>query len=296
MSEVFEVNNQLLLNRVFTQNTLNEILKNGESSILKVVSESLGSANQPVKVAIEDVYNFLNKNYRNEYFYKNTLLNKLLLGRHSINTTVALAEIWLNRSKADFVLINGKAIVYEIKTELDTLDRLHGQINDYYKVFDHVEIITGEAHKNKVLEHYENTKVGVSILTKRNTIKQIRKPTINRDSLDYKSIYKFLRKEEQEAILNKFYSELPETDQFSRYSFYYKLFQEIPIDKLYDEMIKVLKNRSNIKKHSELFLEMPYELKSLLYFSSFKEKDYIKLKSILKEEQHVLSISKRKTI
>lgn len=279
------MNNNLLLNRVFTQNTLNELVKNGESSTLDIVSERyLENINESVKVTIKDMYDFLNKNYRNEYFYKNTLLNKLLLGRHSINTTVALSEIWLNRSKADFVLINGKAVVYEIKTELDTLDRLNGQISDYYQVFDHVEIITGESHKDKVLEIYGNTTVGVSVLTKRNTINQVRKPAVNRESLNYKSIYKLLRKEEQETILNKFYSELPEVDQFSRYSFYFELFQKIPIDDLYDAMIKVLKNRSSIKQYSKFFLDMPYELKSLLYFSTLKEKDYKKLKSILKEE------------
>jgi phosphate uptake regulator len=72
---------------------------------------------------ISEVYRFMSKAYRNEYFYQNTLLNKLLLGKHSINTTTALTQIPISKSKADFILINGKAIVYEIKTELDTFDR-----------------------------------------------------------------------------------------------------------------------------------------------------------------------------
>ena len=79
---------------------------------------------------------------RNEYYYKNTLLNKLLLGIHSVNTTTALTEIPIAKSKADFVLINGKAVVYEIKTELDNFDRLENQINDYYTAFDHVAVVT----------------------------------------------------------------------------------------------------------------------------------------------------------
>ena len=71
----------------------------------------------------EILYDRLKKEYRNEYFYKNTLLNKLLLGVHSTNTTTALAELPIGKAKADFVLINGKAVVYEIKTELDNFER-----------------------------------------------------------------------------------------------------------------------------------------------------------------------------
>ena len=42
---------------------------------------------------ISEIYCELKNNYRNEYFYKNTLLNKLLLGVHSVNTTTALTEV-----------------------------------------------------------------------------------------------------------------------------------------------------------------------------------------------------------
>ncbi|MBC8060944.1 MAG: sce7726 family protein, partial [Clostridiaceae bacterium] len=52
--------------------------------------------------------------------------------------------------KADFILINGSAVVYEIKTELDTLDRLDSQIENYYKAFTKVCVITSESNYNKV--------------------------------------------------------------------------------------------------------------------------------------------------
>ncbi len=63
---------------------------------------------------MKSLYNYL-KVYRNEYFYKNTILNKLLLGRHSINTTTALSEMPIGKSIADFILLNGKGVVDEIK-------------------------------------------------------------------------------------------------------------------------------------------------------------------------------------
>ena len=37
-------------------------------------------------------------------------------------------------------MINGRGVVYEIKTDLDNLLRLENQIRDYYKVFSYVYV------------------------------------------------------------------------------------------------------------------------------------------------------------
>lgn len=113
------VNKTNVLNNFFSRNTIrhciDEVLdKNYVSVIKKYIQEPECKKNSEV---ICEIYNKLKLEYRNEYFYKNTLLNKLLLGIHSINTTTALTELPIGNSKADFVMINGKAVVYEIKTE-----------------------------------------------------------------------------------------------------------------------------------------------------------------------------------
>lgn len=61
----------------------------------------------------------MDKEYRNEYFYKNTIFNQLLVQKHDLYNTAALTELPIADSKADFVMINGKGVVYEIKTDLD---------------------------------------------------------------------------------------------------------------------------------------------------------------------------------
>ena len=68
-----------------------------------------------------------------------------MLGIHSPRTTPALTEVPIGSSKADFILINGKAVVYEIKTALDNFDRLDGQIEDYYKAFSRTVVVTSES-------------------------------------------------------------------------------------------------------------------------------------------------------
>ena len=123
---------------------------------------------------VSEIYNILKTEYRNEYYYKNTLLNKLLLGVHSVNTTTALTEIPIAKSKADFVLINGKAVVYEIKTELDNLERLESQINDYFKAFDHVAVVTYNENVTAIQKKIDSIgkPVGIYVLQNRGTIKK----------------------------------------------------------------------------------------------------------------------------
>lgn len=117
--------------------------------------------------AIQQIYTFLGNEYRNEYFYKNTILNKLLLHIHSTRTTTALRELPIGKSKADFVLINGKAVVYEIKTDLDNFERLEDQVNSYYKAFDHVVVVTSIENEKNILSFkgIPNT-VGIYLLQK----------------------------------------------------------------------------------------------------------------------------------
>ena len=145
-AKLMETNKMSNLNRIFTRNMLRHFIDgkadNVYSSVVRRYTSDADQKNN--RELISEIYCELKNNYRNEYFYKNTLLNKLLLGVHSVNTTTALTEMAIAKSKADFVLINGKAVVYEIKTELDNLERLGSQIDDYYKAFDHVAVVTYE--------------------------------------------------------------------------------------------------------------------------------------------------------
>src|SRR5690606_1479046 len=133
---------------------------------------------------IEELYHYLQKNYRNEYFYKNTLFNKNIIGKHSLHTTTALTEVPIHKSKADFIKINGKAIVYEIKTELDSLERLEQQLADYYKAFTNIYVITSESNEEKVGKMLTGTNVGLMVLTKRNQFSERKKAMEDYSLLD----------------------------------------------------------------------------------------------------------------
>ncbi|MDO7266246.1 sce7726 family protein [Shouchella clausii] len=278
-------NNNTILNRFFTRRVLKDLINNEVVSVYNSCINryvSLPHNNFNNRDFVSAIYQFLNSNYRNEYFYKNTLFNKILIGNHSLNTTVALSEIPVNKSKADFILINGKATVYEIKTQLDTFDRLKCQVMDYYRAFDRVIVLTSEENYDKLELLLRGSTVGINVLTKRNTISVRKKPIVNRDYLDHSTIFKILRKNEFENIIKKFHGFLPETVPVSYYKECMKLFLSIEIDLLYPEVLRELKKR-NIGEKEEFKKVVPYELKSLVYFSGFKKQDYEKLYFFLNE-------------
>ncbi|MFZ5969406.1 MAG: sce7726 family protein [Bacillota bacterium] len=276
--------NYLLLNRVFTRNTFKELLEEHTeetyvTAIKRYVNDSEDKDNRQL---ISEIYQELKKNYRNEYFYKNTLLNKLLLGVHSPKTTTALTEVPVFKSKADFILINGKAVVYEIKTELDNFERLGTQLNDYYKAFNHVAVVTCESNYKAIEKKLSGTPVGIYLLTHRNSLSEKKKPIEDNSCLDLNTIFKILRKSEYESILLTHYGQLPNVSQFNYYSTCKQMFFQIDTQAAYKLFLKELKKRNYID--IDLYANVPYELKFLMYFSNLKKVDYHNLKIFLESK------------
>lgn len=278
-----EANKMSNLNRFFTRNMLRHFIDRKEDRVYSsVVRRYIVDANEKNNgQLISEIYCELKKNYRNEYFYKNTLLNKLLLGVHSMNTTTALTEVSIAKSKADFILINGKAVVYEIKTELDNLERLTTQLEDYYKAFDHVAVVTYEENLGALQRLLDsiNKPIGIYLLRKNGCLSTVRQPERYTNDLDGEIIFKLLRKSEYEKILVEKYGTLPNVTQFEQYSACRELFLQMPLDEAYLMVLKALKKRMKIEK--EEFVKIPYELKFLAYFMDLTIKDYKNLEMFL---------------
>ena len=276
--------NNIILNRVFTQNTFADLLTEQFNStyceVIKRYIEDIGTKSN--RILISEIYEIMTHNYRNEYVYKNTLLNKLLITKHSLKTTSALTEIPIGKSKADFVLINGKAVVYEIKTELDSFDRLESQLCDYYKAFDHVCVVTCEDNFKKLEGMLKDSHVGIYVLTKHNRLSSRKDPIRDNSKLDSKVMFKILRKLEFENIIKTHYGEIPTVSQVNHYNYCYKLFKSIDIEIVYKYMLNALKKRAIVE--IEEYKNIPYELKFLAYFAKFKKSNYQQLNDFLNNE------------
>ena len=282
-----------MLNRLFSNSTLRNLLRYGYDEAYKEViaryfPHAVLNSNQEV---FASSYEMLGTSYRNEYYYKNTVINKILLGRHSLNTTTAISELPIAGSKADLIMINGSATVYEIKTELDTLERLDSQVRDYYKAFDKVCVVTSEKHYEKLECLFSDSNVGISVLTRQNTISP-RKPALSDPSfLETETMFGILRKQEYESVLLKHFGWLPDVVPVRYYRECKAMFGQLNPHQAYEHMLGELRLRNQTDSHAFKSL-VPYELKSLVYFSSFNNDDYAELNAFLKRGIHdVLSIS-----
>lgn len=269
--------NSMLLNSFFTQNTFKQVIDEGTSpayiaAIRRYVVDPTGKTNEE---CISEIYQHLKKEYQNEYFYKNTLLNKLLLGVHSPRTTTALTEVPVGKSKADFILINGKAVAYEIKTSLDNFDRLDGQIRDYYKAFSRVVVVTSEKNIENIQRRLQNSPTGICLLTNKGTLSVRKEPIEYSAGLSKSIMFRILRKNEYEQILLKHFGLLPAVSQFEHYRACQEMFDSLPTDVAYQMFIRALKLRAKIDIVE--YSKIPYELKFLIYFSNYKKSDYTKL-------------------
>jgi hypothetical protein len=128
-------------------------------------------------LTLEDLYEnsfqLLSKKYRNEYTYKSLLLNKKLIGTHSISTSSMLSELRIGGAKADFVMLNGVSTCFEIKTERDSLQRLPNQLSEYNGYFDQTYVVLSE----RDVERYQSkisSNVGIISLTSRNQFSKVR--------------------------------------------------------------------------------------------------------------------------
>lgn len=277
----------LVLNRFFSRAVFREIVDEDnlnstyKTAVEKFVNDADIKTNGEV---IKDIYCFMSRNYRNEYFYINTLFNKMALGRHNLRTTGVLTQVPIAKSKADLILINGKAVVYEIKTDLDSFDRLETQISDYYKAFDRVCVVTSYDRFEHVEKILRGSPVGIYALSSNNCIslKRRKEPEKFPEEMRYEVLFKLLHKAEFETILYDVFGKLPDVAPVFYYDACLDMCKEIPIEEMHRRVMGQLKKR-NLTVATN-FLDVPYELRSLLYFLQISDRQVTKLKCFLESK------------
>lgn len=104
--------------------------------------------------------------YPNEAVIKSSFINNVLLKTKNHTT---IFELKANGCRADLCKINGESIAFEIKTDLDTLERLDRQIAEYSKVFEKIYVICSKKRSKEIeralpdnvgIYTYKGTRVG----------------------------------------------------------------------------------------------------------------------------------------
>ena len=223
--------------------------------------------------AIRQIYEYMDCDYRNEYYFKNAVINQLLIQKHDKNITTAFRELPIAGARADMVLINGKGIVYEIKTDLDSFDKLDHQIRDYYKVFSYVYVVAGRRHVDFLKTKLKSSKVGIYELSDNGRLVCRKKAACNRQYLSYEKLFLMLRKKEFESIIMNHFGELPQVNSFLYYRECLKRVEMINITTLQDDVLCELKKRHSIESQ-DCFDLIPKELAFYVYFSNRYRSDY----------------------
>lgn len=220
-------------------------------------------------------YHILEQNYRHEYLYKNKLLNDYVLKYYALEDTILLNEFRIGQSIADAILVNGTNKVFEIKTELDSPERLKSQIEDYYKAFTEVYVFTHVTLADKYL-HLLPDSVGLLVYTVDGQVEEIRKASYTEAYLDRSFIMASLRKAEYTQLTKRLAGFVPEATP----AFYYKaclaVLYEFPIEQVQQTYCAILKQRIDVDTNIYITEgEIPSYLKFSFYQSQFNKKAYL---------------------
>lgn len=227
-----------------------------------------------IKELLDKTYSLLTESYRHEYIYKSSILTDYIFLKYKLENSIMLNEFKIGKSIADIVLVNGTNKVFEIKTELDTAERLKTQIDDYYKAFSEVSIVTHISLKEKYSKLLNNH-IGIICYKDDNTLITYRKSTKMTNNLNIETMFKSLRKGEYLNVLKRLFGELPRTNDFDLFKESLNLANQVSPITFQKEFLNELKQREKSKLAP--FQEMPNYLKFFCYNSNIKEKEYLGL-------------------
>jgi hypothetical protein len=261
------------LARIFSSAVFNELAKKGTSPLLKSIFIDLNidyKSYDKLSDLFELAYKYLQLLYRNEYLYKNIITNKILLGKHSLNTSTMLTEFRVSSSKADVMILNGTSHIYEIKTELDGLERLSKQLDDYSRFAEHVHVVTSERHLDKIMGNTEDH-VGIVQLTTNNTLKTIRKSKTNIERISPTVIFESLRQNEYCEIIKGCGAEVPYLPNALLFRECQEIFKTLPKEKCHEMMVKTVKLRNSSSYLKEFITNVPKSLKAMAISTSLSK-------------------------
>lgn len=189
-----------VISKIFNSNVLGKIANN-DFCFLKDISQQYSKyfLDTSLTGIYEKIYEILLNEYRNEYIFKNLIFEKLLLEKHTLDTATMLSEFRVGANKADCVILNGKSVCYEVKTDFDTLIRLPEQLNSYSQVFDEVYVVSTLKHlKNVEIVCPDN--VGIIVLDNHLNFEFVKNAIQRKSQINFELYMKSLRKEEYLSI------------------------------------------------------------------------------------------------
>lgn len=196
----FSSADSILVRRIFSSRVLKD-LANGKLPVeLGEVLDSVRFDRRLVDgITLSDFYDqafrYCFKCQRVEYFYKNAIIQKLVIGRSSLSATAAFLEVRIADSKLDVLLAKDHIRAFEIKTDFDELARLPAQLLAYQRACREVSVVTSDRYASAI-ERLVGNEVGIYVLTDRYQLRTIRAPEKFDSSLMHSEMLALLRRRE----------------------------------------------------------------------------------------------------
>lgn len=270
-----------LLSRLFSSAVFAELSRVGSSPIfsriLGEVHRGAVNGSALVRDVFDTAFSALRRaGYRDEYVYRAAITEKVLLGVHSLRTASMLTEFRVADRKADLVILNGTATVYEIKSERDTLARLSSQLEAYGRVFPRLVVIAAEQHVRNIAAETDE-KVGVLSLSDRYQISTIREPIIDYGRICPVTVGQSLRASECCAILRDLGRRVPDVPNTRLRAALDEQFGGLEPLEVHLSMVRTLKRTRNLLPLSSLLQRLPSSLHPAALTSRLRRGDHDRL-------------------
>lgn len=195
-----------------------------------------------LKEALDQVYTFLLPRYRNEYIFRNEIINSIYDSRHDLSVAHMFCEFAVGRSRTDLAVINGTSTCYEIKTDIDTLRRLEGQITDYTRFFDKVFVAVSEDRLKQAREILDEN-IGILVFDNDKQLWEARVALSNIDRIDPIMIFNSLHQNEQISIAKRYNSEIAHLNAVEGYFAAKDIFGSFSSHQVHIEFMTTIKSR-----------------------------------------------------
>ena len=201
--------------------------------------------------------------HRNEGVYKNAIANQLLLQRHGLDKAAIINELKIGASVADCVIVNGRATVYEIKSELDNPSKLLKQLRDYRTAFKRIVLVTHESVANAYVNLLIDEPVGVMVMNSRGRLRTLRAPIDYTSDLQIDAMIKTLRRSEYLRIAELIVGatvDVPATSLFRRCLDISRTVSEVDYCRLHEQELRKRKARAGVALGDKRFEDARHQL------------------------------------
>jgi hypothetical protein len=274
--------NQAALAEFFSARVVRQMAREGSSGIFSRLVDQSGIADViDHSRPISDVFEFAlehskRPSCRHEYIYKAAIVEKVLLGAHSLRTASMLTEFRANNCKADVVILNGTATAYEIKSERDNLEKLERQVDAYRSIFASVNVIAASSHVDEIVKVVPND-VGIQVLTSRFQISTLRRAINDPRRVLPGCIFESLPLAESKAIAVFLGLKIPDVPNTQIFTALKRDFSKLDPAAVHSAMVRVLrKSRSQIGM-SWFIKNMPKSLHTAALTTSLRKSDQVAL-------------------